>query len=170
MKDSREISYPFMDEDSLLCDYEILTDGLSSYLGLALSKARSGDYPKRVSEDLKWLIEKVLHLNGSVRGQLAIEQSDLDWLNQKYDYYKDKVEYNSFTLPGGDILAAQIDICRYKSKEVVRLLNRLKQANIEVDDIILAFANILANQLYLMSLYINDFKEIRQEKFQSKSY
>lgn len=170
MKDSREISYPFMDEDGLLCDYEILTDGLSSYLGLALSKARTGDYPQRVLDDLRWLSEKVLHLNGSIRGKLAIDQSDLAQLNQKYDYYKEKVYHKSFTLPGGDILAAQIDICRYKSKEVVRLLNKLKKEEVKIEAIILSFANIMANLLYLMGLYINDFVGIRQEKFQSKSY
>jgi len=159
-----------MNEDGLLCDYEILTDGLSSHLGLALSRARIGAYPDSILEDLRWLIEMVLHLNGSVRGNLAIDQSDLTKINKKYDYYNKKVEYNSFTLPGGDVLAAQLDICRYKSKEVVRLLNKLKKEDINIDEKILSFANILANLLYLISLYINDFMGIKQEKFKSKSY
>ncbi len=67
-------------------------------------------------------------------------------------------------------LAAQLDICRYKSKEVVRLLNKLKKEDINIDEKILSFANILANLLYLMSLYINDFIGIKQEEFKSKSY
>lgn len=170
LQDARETSYPFMDETELLCDYEILTDGLSSYLGLALSQTKTEDYPQQVAVDLKWLSEMVLHLNGSIRGQLAINQSELKLLNKKYDFYKKKVKHDNFTLPGGDLLAAQIDVCRYKSKEVVRLLNKLKQNKIEIDDILFSFANILANLLYLMSLYINDFKGIKQEKFKSKSY
>ena len=31
-------------------------------------------------------------------------------------------------------LAAQLDICRYKSKEVVRLLNKLKKEDINIDE------------------------------------
>lgn len=45
-----EICYPFTEDDSMFCDYEILSDGLSSYLGLILSIAEKKDILKNFNK------------------------------------------------------------------------------------------------------------------------
>ncbi|MBS4539036.1 hypothetical protein GOQ27_11225 [Clostridium sp. D2Q-11] len=165
-----EICYPFMPEDSIFCDHEILCDGLSSYLALTLSIAEERDYPERLQQDLLWLCEMALHVNGSVRGKLAIFKEDLDKLYELYDYYKSEVKVSGFTLPTGSYLASQINIARYKSKEVVRLLNKINKNEKKIEDILFSFTNLMANLLYVMSCYVNKLDKKENKEFISKSY
>ena len=165
-----EISYPFMSEDGLFCDYEILTDGLSNYFGLTLSIALKEDYPKEISDILEWLTEMSLHMNGSLRGKLAVEKADLDKLYAIYYLYKEKIDIKGFTLPSGSYLACQINIVRYKAKETVRLLNKIEEVESKVPDILFSFSNLLANFLYVLSCYINILDNYENKPFTSKSY
>lgn len=43
------------------------------------------------------------HVNGSVRGKLAVTEEDLSWLSERYDFYVRHVkeEIQSFVLPQG---------------------------------------------------------------------
>jgi len=165
-----EICYPFMNEDGLYCDYEILSDGLSSYLGLLYSISKERDYPEDLSECLLWLTEMVLHLDGSLRGKLAISEIDLKDLYSFYYKYKNEIHISGFTLPTGSYLACQINIARYKSKELVRLLNKINKLQCPVPDIIFSFANLLANFLFVLSCYVNDLDNEKNISFTSKSY
>lgn len=165
-----EICYPFMDEEQMFCDYEILTDGLSSYLGLALSIAKERNYPKDIQVNLNWLMEMALHLNGSLRGNLAVDDEDLERLYEIYYYYKDQAEVKVFTLPTGSYLSSQINISRYKTKEVVRLLNKIDRQQEKVPALLFSFTNLLANLLFILSLHINDLDQEENRIFKSKSY
>lgn len=170
MTDYDEISYPFMEEKGMFTDYEILTDGLSSYLGLLWSIAEEKNYSNDLIKDMQWLTEQVLHMNGSLRGKLAIDDSKVDKLKNMYHNYKEKINMKGFTLPTGSYLSSQMNIARYKAKEVVRLLNKIEQADNEVPKILFRFSNILANLLYAMSLYVNKIDGVKTFEFKSESY
>ncbi len=71
-----EISYPFIFEDSPLCDFEILTDELCTYTGLAISQVTNTE----VRESLERLQPKIFHLNGSIRGKCGIFEDDVQAL------------------------------------------------------------------------------------------
>ena len=159
-----------MGEDGLYCDYEILTDGLSSYFGLTLSISLREEYPKEISDILEWLTEMSLHMNGSLRGKLAVGAKDLDKLYEMYYFYKDKIDISGFTLPAGSHLSCQINILRYKTKELVRLLNKIEKVQGPVAKILFSFSNLLANFLYVLSCYINILDEFDNKAFISKSY
>lgn len=159
-----------MGEDGLYCDYEILTDGLSSYFGLTLSISVKEEYPKEISHILEWLTEMSLHMNGSLRGNLAVESKDLDKLYEIYHFYKNKINIKGFTLPVGSHLSCQINILRYKTKELVRLLNKIEKVQGEVAKILFSFSNLLANFLYVLSCYINILDKFENKPFISKSY
>jgi len=105
-----------------------------------------------------------------VRGKLAIFKEDLDKLYELYDYYKSEVKVSGFTLPTGSYLASQINIARYKSKEVVRLLNKINKNEKKIEDIIFSFTNLMANLLYVMSCYVNKLDKKENKDFISKSY
>jgi cob(I)alamin adenosyltransferase len=165
-----EICYPFTGEDGMFCDYEIMTDGLSSYLGLLLSIAKERNYPVKLSGDLEWLTEMAVHMNGSIRGKLAVTSEDLDKLYKIYNYYKDRINIKGFTLPTGSYMACQCNIARHKAKEVVRLLNKINKEQSPVPDIIFSFSNLLANLMFVLSCYVNDLDKVENKPFISKSY
>ncbi len=165
-----EICYPFMSEESMLCDHEVLTDGLASYLGLILSIAQERKYPEKLCTDLEWLTEMVLHLNGSLRGRLAIFKEDLDRLYEVYYYYRNNIKVGGFTLPTGSYMSCQINIARHKAKEVVRLFNKINREETEVPQILFSFSNLLANLLFVLSCYVNDLDRMENKPFVSKSY
>lgn len=165
-----EVCYTFMPEESMFCDFEVLTDGLSSYLGLVLSIAQEREYPKPFQEDLLWLCEMTLHVNGSLRGKLAVNKEDLEKLHKMYKLYNSEINIKHFTLPTGSYLSCQINVTRHKAKEVVRLLNKINREEKEVAPILFSFTNLLANLLYVMSLYINNLDHVDNKVFISKSY
>ena len=68
-------AYPFLKEESHMCDYEIATDRLASMLSMARHHVH------HISQDvLLQLIEMIYHANGSIRGNCAIGTSDLEKL------------------------------------------------------------------------------------------
>ena len=165
-----EVCYAFMPEESMFCDFEVLTDGLSSYLGLGYSIAKEKNYPAALQEDLLWLCEMALHVNGSLRGKLAVEKEDVEKLRHLYYSYQENMDIKHFTLPTGSYLSCQINIARHKAKEVVRLLNKIHREEKEVPPILFSFTNLLANFLYVLSLYINILDKEENRIFVSKSY
>lgn len=165
-----ETCYTFMKEDGMFCDYEVLSDGLSSYLGLTYSISKEKSYPSDLSQCLLWLTEMALHLNGSLRGKLAITKEDLDKLYELYYDYKGKIDIKGFTLPTGSYLACQVNLARHKAKEVVRLLNKIHKEQSAVPDIVFSFSNLLANFLFVLSCYVNELDNEENITFISKSY
>lgn len=159
-----------MAEDGLFCDYEVLSDGLSSYFGLVLAIGKERGYPEEICDILEWLTEMSLHLNGSLRGNLAIYPEDLDKLYKIYYFYKDKIDIKGFTLPIGSYFSCQINILRFKSKELVRLLNKIDRTQTKVPQILFSFSNLLANFLYVLSCYVNLLDNFQNKSFISKSY
>lgn len=159
-----EICYPFMAEEGMFCDYEILTDGLSSQLGLC--HAHAGEVKDgRLGEDLLWLVEMALHLNGSVRGKLAVDEADLEALHGIYDRFRGFVP-KAFTLPVGSVLSCELHLARHRAKEVVRMLHKIDGA----PEILIRFAGLLANLLYAMSCYAERQTGSDLPVFVSKSY
>ncbi len=161
--------YTFMAEEGLLCDYEVLTDGISSYFGLAAAFGRERGYPEDICNILEWLTEALLHVNGSLRGKLAIAEEDVNKLYKLYKHYKSQIDVSGFTLPTGSYFSCLINILRYKTKELVRLLNKVDREK-DVPEILFSFTNLLANFLHVLSLYINKLDGVENKPFISKSY
>lgn len=61
------------------------------------------------------------HVNGSVRGKLAVTEEDLAWLSARYDFYVSyvKVEIQSFVLPQGTEAATALHVCRSEAKKIL---------------------------------------------------
>lgn len=119
-KDHGEICYPFIYEDSPVCDFEIAADELCSRIGLVLTKELDP-----LSHDILTRVQpNVYHLNGSVRGKLAIGEKELQELYQDYNLLRDKLDggFKGFVLPGGDAVAAELHLCRTQAKKIVRAL------------------------------------------------
>lgn len=167
-KDMRFLCYPFMRESVSTVDFEIRTDSLTTRMGEALSLTMD---VKTVQRDLQILQPMAYHLNGSVRGKLAITEEDLNVLSDMYDYYvnftKDKI--SNFVLPQGTQAACVLHICRSEAKKSVRALHKVSLER-EVPEILFNYANLLANVLFTMAVYVNQHHDVEEIPFVSKSY
>ncbi len=161
------IAYPFLNEtNDNLVDHEVFTDYLASSLGALVRK----DNP--LSKETRILCEKVLHVNGSLRGKCAIFDEDLKELENMYERLEllNQDRLRMFTLPVGHELACEYHKVRGISKIACRNLYKLKNNGIEINEIIFKFLNLLTNLLYLFSLEINRIMEVEEVEFISKSY
>lgn len=109
-KDLRYLCYPFMRESASTVDFEIRTDSLTTRIGQAASLTK--DIPI-VYEDLMYLLPMAYHLNGSVRGKLAISEEDLNHLSSMYDFYVTETDgrIDRFVLPQGTAAACALHVC-----------------------------------------------------------
>lgn len=175
-----ELCYPFIYEDSLLCDYEILTDDLARMVGWAINDLKNliKDFPesndlKNLEIELNWLLEICYHLNGSIRGKLAIFDEDYKQLLDYYKATKDKTKsaINGFVLPGGVSPVGILNKCSSMSKQTIRLMiliNNKEQK--EVPEILPKFANVLCNYFFTSTILINQVTGFKETPFVSKSY
>ncbi|MCG9726633.1 ATP:cob(I)alamin adenosyltransferase [Vibrio brasiliensis] len=168
-KDHGEICYPFIYEDSPVCDFEIASDELCSRIGLVLTYELDD-----VSRDILSRVQpNVYHLNGSVRGKMAIDEPILAELYQDYNLLRDKLEggFRGFVLPGGHPVSAELHLCRTQAKKVVRALVAVEHSGKKSPDpILFRYANLLANIMYALASYTNRIHQVNEVEFVSRSY
>lgn len=157
-----------MRESASTVDFEIRTDSLTTRIGQAASLTK--DIPI-VYEDLMYLLPMAYHLNGSVRGKLAISEEDLKRLSSMYDFYVAETDgrIDRFVLPQGTAAACALHVCRSEAKKSVRALHKVSLER-EVPDILFNYTNLLANVLFYMAVYVNKDKGVEEIQFVSKSY
>lgn len=168
-KDWRYSSYPFMREKSCLVDYEIRTDSLTTSIGAIFPLL--SEIEQVVIEDLRIVQPLCYHVNGSARGKLAIEEADLQWLSERYDFYVNQTgeKVKQFVLPQGNSAACALHIARSEAKKSYRALHKVSEER-EVPDILFQFLGLLANVCFVMAVYINQVNGIKEIPFVSKSY
>lgn len=167
-KDMRYICYPFMRESASTVDFEIRTDSLTTRIGEALSLTEDVE---KVQSDLRWLQPLAYHLNGSVRGKLAIFPEDLELLSEMYDEYVAELGelIEQFVLPQGTHAATVLHVCRSEAKKSVRALHKVSLER-DVPEILFDFAQLMANVLFVMAVYTNKYHGCDEIPFISKSY
>ncbi len=165
-----ELCYPFIYETSSLCDFEVATDELCSHIGaiITLLPEKSRD----ISRDLEQLQPLIYHLNGSIRGRLAIDEADLKWLLARYHNYQQAIagKIDGFVLPRGPQPSPQLHLARSAAKKAIRLMVRIDKEGIEVPDILHRFCNLLCNFFFVVALCLNQRAGFTEQPFISKSY
>ena len=169
-KEMDEVCYPFIHEVSPLCDFEVLTDELCGNIGAALSMTSPA--MSDIRADLDALQPLAFHLNGSIRGRLAITESDLDWAKSRLDYYRDAGadQLNGFVLPRGEMPVPFLNLARSGAKKAIRQMVRLEESAIEVPAVLPRLCNTLCNLLFAMIVVINQRHGLPETLFTSKSY
>ncbi|WP_299527138.1 hypothetical protein [uncultured Lutibacter sp.] len=175
-----ELCYPFIYEDSLLCDYEIVTDDLTRMVGWAINDLSilKLDYPnnndlKSLEDELNWLLPLCYHLNGSIRGTLAITEEDHLQLLENYRNIKSITQksISGFVLPGGVSPVGILNKCSSMSKQVIRLMVKLhNEEHKEIPNILPKFTNLLCNYFFAATILINQITGYKEIPFKSKSY
>lgn len=160
------IAYPFLSEDSQMVNHEILTDKLSSILGSIISMGTP------LEKETWWIMNRVLHLNGSLRGKMAVSIDDISDGQTIYHVLRErnKDRLKGFIYPLGNIVSCQYHIARCEAKIVTRNLYLLQKSGIIVPQILIDLSNLIANILFAMSLEVNRLENINEIEFISKSY
>ena len=168
-KDWRYSCYPFMREKSCLVDYEIRTDSLTTSIGNVFTYLTNKE--QMVIDDLRVIQPLCYHANGSVRGQLAITEADVQWLSERYDYYVEQTGdmTKKFVLPQGNGAASALHIARSDAKKSYRALHKVSEER-EVPEILFDFLGLLANVCFVLAVYVNQINDIQEIPFESKSY
>lgn len=166
---ARYSCYPFMREKSCLVDYEIRTDSLTTRIGEALASLRIEKQCEEIAI-LERLQPLAYHLNGSVRGRMAITEQDLAWLDDIYDrYITRRDDWKNFYLPQGTQGAALLHVCRSEAKKSYRALHKVSQER-PVDELLFSFLGLLANVFFVLAVAVNQNQGIEEIVFHSKSY
>lgn len=174
-KDWDEVCYPFIQEQSTLCDFELLTDELCALVGSVLtylpSTENAIDYAD-IRNDLETLQPLVFHVNGSVRGRLAVTEEHIHWLKQRFNVYKDEIgeRISVFVLPRGAAPVPQLNAARSCAKKAIRALVRVDQEGIDVPLILPRMCNLMCNFFFILTLVINKRRGFEETAFHSLSY
>jgi ATP:cob(I)alamin adenosyltransferase len=169
-KNMDELCYPFIHEQSYMCDFEVITDELCALLGSAVSG--TPDTMNDIQQDLEVLQPMAFHLNGSMRGRMALSEGDINWVSERLAYYRDEVEerLNNFVLPRGTVPVPQLHLARSACKKAIRALVRLEQEGVEIPDILPRFCNLLCNLCFTLTVVVNKRRGLVEPVFVSKSY
>lgn len=165
-----EVCYPFICETSYLCDFEVATDELCAVIGSALG-ATPPDMPDLLA-DLDRIQPLAFHINGSIRGKMAVEEADLQWLLERLAYYRDQAgeRMHAFVLPRGAAPVPQLHQARSGAKKAIRCMVRVEQEGREVPAILPRMCNVLCNLFFAMTLTVNRRRGVVEVPFVSKSY
>lgn len=160
------LSYPFLHEKERMVDHEVCTDELASYLGFILAKSTP------LYEETFWLMDKVLHLNGSVRGENAITDADTKQLLDNYQKLKEnnKERLRGFVYPIGHPIACHYHVARGMAKRITRNLYLIEPPDQRDLQPLIDFSNLMTNYLFACSLEINRLHQVEEIPFESKSY
>lgn len=165
-----ELCYPFIFETSSLCDFEVITDELCGHIGAVLSllPPEMAD----MAQDLDHLQPLAFHVNGSIRGRLAVEEADIAWLQSRLDHYRNEVGegIHGFVLPRGDMPVPHLHLARSAAKKAIRAMVRVDQEGKTVPPELPRLCNMMCNFFFTLTLVINQRRGHTETPFISKSY
>lgn len=165
-----EICYPFIHETSALCDFEVITDEWCTLIGMAYSATEA--VFADLAADLAQMQPLAFHVNGSIRGKLAIEASDIQWVLARMQHYRAElgVREHRFVLPRGTAPVPYLHQARSAAKKAIRAMVRVEQEGRVVPEVLPRICNALCNLLFLMTLVVNARRGVHEPAFESKSY
>ncbi|MBO3445313.1 ATP:cob(I)alamin adenosyltransferase [Clostridium sp. CCUG 7971] len=167
---SKYLAYPFLYDKSLdlRCYFEILTDEISSMIGLLRSFITDYD----MKDELSKINELMYHINPSIRTKTAVTQEELIWLEKRFLEIQDEVKdrFNKFVLPQGCTQAGYCHVIRSKCKSLVRLLSRYQEQGNEVDDLLFDFTNLFSGYFFVLALKFNKNNGLEETEFISRNY
>ncbi len=163
-------AYPFLCDDSsdLCCDFELLTDEITSMTGLLAAKA------EEFRPELLKVAELVYHANPTLRTRWTVTGEEVDWLYARTQALvaesKEKGLCHLFVLPQGCEAACIAHLLRVKAKELVRLIYRHAQQGRPVPTQLLDFANLLSGYFFNLALILNDHSGVPEIPYVSRNY
>lgn len=176
-------AYPFLADgiEDLRCDFELMTDELSSLTGLLAAKIRFGKEGKdaaagkeadELAEELVWIDELIYHANPTLRTFCSIRPEEIQRLEERTRALMEQAagDVHRFVLPCGCETAALAHVLRVKGKELVRLLYRHIHQGHETPKELVDFANLLSGYFFGLALKLNRTEKVGERDFVSRNY
>lgn len=167
---NKYLAYPFLYDKSLdlRCDFEILTDEVSSMIGLLRSFIKD----ESLREELSKANELMYHINPSIRTKTTVTKEELIWLETKFIKHQEEVKdrFDKFVLPQGCTQAGYCHVIRSKCKTLVRLLSRYQEQGNKVDEILFDFTNLFSGYFFVLALKLNKDYGLEETEFISRNY
>lgn len=161
-------AYPFLsDSDAdIRCDFEILTDRISSLTGLLAAKC-----PERREEILK-VDELVYHTNPSLRTSFKITGEEIEWLHGVIKEMQAEVgeRCSKFVLPAGSERGSLAHVLRVDGKQLVRTLYKARERGLEFPNELIDFASLVSGYFFMLSLWLNREDGVDEIPFISRNY
>lgn len=133
-------------------------DELNSFLGLA--KHYLPDYEREVVESIqKDLFRVAAELAKGEKYVKLISDEDVERLTDLIHQYEEKIQLNSFVIPGETIPSAHLDVCRTITRRAERLVVTLNREE-GVRQEIIKYLNRISDLLYIMARFLEG-KHIR---------
>ena len=112
------------------------------------------------------------HVNGSIRGRLAVEEADIAWLQSRQDHYRREVAecIRGFVLPRGEMPVPHLHLARSAAKKAIRAMVRVDQEGKDVPSELPRLCNLMCNFFFTLTLVINQRRGHAETPFISKSY
>ena len=125
-----------------------------------------------LAQDLDRLQPLAFHANGSIRGKLALDESDLQWLRDRLAAYREETQgrVKHFVLPRGALPIPHLHSGRSAAKKAIRSLVRVEQEGRDIPFIVPRFCNLVCNVLFALTVVINKRRGVEEVEFESKSY
>ena len=163
-------AYPFLcdDSDDLRCDFELLTDEISSQIGLLRAKLTD----ESLCEELLWLCELVYHMNPTLRTHLTVTEEETERLAEAVERLQKECgeRCKRFVLTQGCETACISHILRVQGKNLVRLLYRHCYQGNEVPTMLIDLANLLSGYFFYLALKLNEIENVDEIPYISRNY
>jgi cob(I)alamin adenosyltransferase len=163
-------AYPFLCDrsDDLRCDFELLTDEMSSRTGLLRALVKD----PALQEELLWICELIYHMNPTLRTRLTVTEQEAQRLLAAATRLKEQEQARCklFVLTQGCEAACQAHILRVQGKQLVRLLYHWIENGNDVPDRLLDLANLLSGYFFYLALRLNELAGVEEIPYESRNY
>ena len=161
-------AYPFLSDESddLRCDFELLTDELTSAAGLL--RAQVADEALR--EELLWVAEIIYHINPTLRTRLTVTEEETARLAAAVERLQGECGVRGFVLPQGCSAACIAHLLRVRSKCLVRLVYRHMRQGNPAEPRLVDLCNLLSGYYFALALKLNVLAGVKETPYVSRNY
>jgi cob(I)alamin adenosyltransferase len=150
-------------------------DEVNSSIGFAKALTRNESLPYTLTVQdkpitLKDLLELLQNNLFSIQAELAgftpvINQSHIEYEEAIISAVEEVIpEVKSFLIPGGDMVSAQLDVCRTIARRAERLTVKISlQYPDRVSEHLLQFLNRLSSVLYALARFVNHTQNMQEK-------
>ena len=157
--------------EDIIIDFEILTDEISSLIGLALSYL-TPQQSLRFKESLLFISELSYHASTALRISNTITQSEIQKLETLLTTLETEIAPNhkKIILPQGSTASATCHIIRTKCNVALRLLHKYNDANPQhqVDPLCLDMFNLSSGYFLYLAIKLNMLNNVEEVEFKSR--
>ncbi len=146
-------------KDNIRVDSYGEVDNLNSHLNFAMSVC--DEYNEDLIRISNYLFTIAHDLSQCDASKMKAVESEITWLEERIDFYTDNsVGFEHFVLPGGNMFASSIHMCRTICRSCERKIVGVSKSY-DVSENVMMYINRLSDYLYALACYENFTKKVK---------